>query len=287
MGGRTGGGEGEGEAGAALHAVAGVDRSLGGHLEGRPPTEEATLAGIGALGVLADDHEVAAGSERSGHADERPQVDVEVELEPQAEEQTALERPGRDGARPDGWADGAEQDGVGPPQLVEHAVGQDLAGADVAIGSEVVVGGLEGDTGGAHHLEGLGHHLGADAVPSDHCDPVSGHAVVPLSFICPALSCPVGHHPAAAGAPCRPWSLVRLARRLPADGRPNMEKPPTWWTVRGTHRGGRRLVDNDYLGERRGTHRHQVSPDARGAVNPAPAPAPLRRVADPPAGRRR
>ncbi len=216
MRGRAGRGQPEGEAGAALHPVAGVDRPLGGHLEGGPPPEEATLTGIGALGVLAHDHEVAVGSEGAGDADEGPEVHVEVELEAEAEEQAPLERPGRDRARPDGRADGAEQDGIGRPQLVEHAVGQDVAGADVAVGPEVVVGGVDGDTGGAHHLEGLGHHLGADAVTSDHCDPVSGQR----SF-CPSLVLPctltILPPPAPLPGLCRWPGSPAWRRRGPGD----------------------------------------------------------------------
>ena len=59
---------------------------------------------------------------------ERAQVDEEVELEAQLEEEAALEDAGRHVGR----ADGAEQDRVVAAQLVEHGVGQDLAGAQVA-----------------------------------------------------------------------------------------------------------------------------------------------------------
>ena len=48
----------EGEAGAALDAHAGVDRALGGDLVRGAPAQEPALAGVGALGVLADHDEV-------------------------------------------------------------------------------------------------------------------------------------------------------------------------------------------------------------------------------------
>ena len=50
----------EGVADAALDAHAGVDRALGGDLVRRALAQEAALAGVGALGVLADDDEVDA-----------------------------------------------------------------------------------------------------------------------------------------------------------------------------------------------------------------------------------
>ena len=58
----------EGVADAALDADAGVDRALGGDLVRRALAQEAALAGVGALGVLADHHEVdvAARAARTG-----------------------------------------------------------------------------------------------------------------------------------------------------------------------------------------------------------------------------
>ncbi len=76
---------------------------------------------------------------------------------------------------PIGRADGAEQDGVEAPQLLEDGVGQHVAGPQVAGGAEVVVGGVERDPGGGHDLQGLGEDLGADAVAADDGDPVGAH----------------------------------------------------------------------------------------------------------------
>ena len=138
--GRPVGSQGEGEPHAPLHPVAGVDRPLRCHLEGCSPAQEPTLAGVGALGVLTHDNEVAIGGERPGDPHEGPQVDVEVELEAQTEEQAPLEGPGRDRRGADGRAHRPEENGIGPPQFVEDRVGQDLAGTDKTVGAEVVVG---------------------------------------------------------------------------------------------------------------------------------------------------
>ncbi len=125
----------EGEPGAALHAEACVDRALRGHLGGRPFAQEAALSGIGALGVLPDDGEVDRHpGAHAGRGLERAEVYVQVELEAQPQQQAALEHPGRDLGRPHR----PEQYGVEASQLVEHAVGQYLAGGQVALGPEVV-----------------------------------------------------------------------------------------------------------------------------------------------------
>ena len=74
----------------------------------------------------------------------RAQVDVVVEREAQPQQQPALE----DAAGHARVADGAEQDRVVAAQLVEHRVGQGLAGRVPAPGAEVVLGGLELDVVG-------------------------------------------------------------------------------------------------------------------------------------------
>src|SRR6202011_1716716 len=79
----------EGEPYAALHSEAGVDRSLGRDLGHGPPTQEASLAGIGALGVLSDHGDVnrdAGAGAGGGH--KRPQVDVQIELEAHVQHET-------------------------------------------------------------------------------------------------------------------------------------------------------------------------------------------------------
>ena len=68
-----------------------------------------------------------------------------------------------------GVADGAQQDRVVLTQLLQHGVGEELAGPLPARRAEVVGRGL--DVGGdlAEDLQALRHHLGADAVSTDHC----------------------------------------------------------------------------------------------------------------------
>ena len=86
-------GELEREAHAALDAHARVHRSLGGDLVGRALAQEAALARVHAFGVLADHDEVDVGVPGVGRGDERAQVHVEVELEPQAEQDAPLDDP--------------------------------------------------------------------------------------------------------------------------------------------------------------------------------------------------
>ena len=62
--------------------------------------------------------------------------------------------------------------------LVELAVGEDLARAQVAAAAEVVVDGPRRDAGRVDDLERLGDDLGADAVTADDPDAV-GHGAIP------------------------------------------------------------------------------------------------------------
>ena len=87
----------------------------------RPLAQEPALAGVGTLGVLPHHRHV----DPAGRVGERSQVHVEVELEAQAQQEAALEHPGRHLGR----AHGAEEDGVEAAQLVEDRVRQHLAGA--------------------------------------------------------------------------------------------------------------------------------------------------------------
>ena len=109
----------------ALDAVRGVEALLGGDLVRRALAQRSTGADVRALGALAHHDHVdgrrRARRHRAGDARVQPhraQVDVVVELEAQLEQQPTLEHAGRDA----GVAHGAEQDGVVPAQLVEHAV---------------------------------------------------------------------------------------------------------------------------------------------------------------------
>jgi hypothetical protein len=90
-----------------------------------------------------------------------------VEREPQLEQQPPLEYSARDA----GVADRAEQDRVVTAQLLEHRVGQRLAGRVPTPGAEVVRRALDLHVGavehGVEHLEALVDHLGTDAVTGD------------------------------------------------------------------------------------------------------------------------
>jgi hypothetical protein len=107
---------------------------------------------------------VAAG----GGAEERALVDVEVEVESHLQQQAALDHAGRNLR----GADRTEQDAVERPQFVECGVGEDLAVSQVALATEIELGGGDVDPCGTDDLHGRGRHLRADSVPADHCDVV-------------------------------------------------------------------------------------------------------------------
>ena len=211
-----GGGELEGEPGAALDAHAGVDRPLGRHLVGRALAEEPAFAGVGALRVLPHDHEVHP----RGGCGEGPHVDVEVELEAGPQQEPPLEHAGRHLRGPDG----AEEDGVQLAELVEHRVGQDLPRREVAPAAQVVVHRVELHPCGGDHLEGLGHHLGTDPVTADDPDLVA-HGPFP-----PCRS------PAARARPAVPSCGLPPDRSAPEPSPERKDRPPRW-TVGEAHAG--------------------------------------------------
>ena len=90
-----------------------------------------------------------------------------VEGEAQRQQHAALEH----AARHARVADGAEQDRVVAPQLLEHRVGQGLAGRVPAAGAEVVLGGRDLEPARrrdrVEDLQALGDDLRADAVAAD------------------------------------------------------------------------------------------------------------------------
>ena len=172
----AGGRAGEGVAHHALDAEAGVDADLGGDLVGRAGAQRAAVADVGALGALAHDDEVDAvrrhplDGQRALDTRVEPgraQVDVVLHGEAERQQDAALEH----AARHARVADRAEQDGVVPLQLVEHRVGQRLAGGVPATGTQVVLGGGDLRAGlpddRLEHLQALGDDLGADAVAAD------------------------------------------------------------------------------------------------------------------------
>src|SRR5918996_3372017 len=156
----------------------------------RASVDNASGAGVGALGVLADDHEVTAlGGEvrdRGLYARQQPdwtQVDVLVERGPQTQQQAAFQNAG--------WhvrcAHGAEQYGIVVPELVEHGVGQHLTGTLVPSAAKVVGGGVDVEVepgrGDTQCLDGLGRHLGPHSVAWDQCDLETYHVRPPRAAL--------------------------------------------------------------------------------------------------------
>ena len=159
----------------ALHPVGRVDADLGGDLVGGARADRSPVAAVQALGALShhDEVDLAGVGQRGGHArvvGGGAQVDVVVQGEAQAQQQAALQDAGGDG----GVADGAQKDGVVVLDGLQVGIGEGLAGAVPAVGSQVEVGGGDLDAGslqgGGQDLEPLGHDLPADAVPGDHCE---------------------------------------------------------------------------------------------------------------------
>ena len=105
---RAAGGELEGVPDATLDTHPRVDRTLCCHLGLCALAQDATLADVRPLGVLADHDELVRLGVPGRGAGERALVDVEVELEPHLQQQPTFDHAGRDA----GSADGAEQDGI-------------------------------------------------------------------------------------------------------------------------------------------------------------------------------
>ena len=117
---------------------------------------------------------------RFGPDDERAQVHVEVELEPQREQQPALD----DARRHLGGADRTEHHRVEPADGVEVLAARARrrrggSGAPPRSNGHRVVG----DAGRVDALHGLGHDLGADAVPADDPDLVGHWCLSSQSFV--------------------------------------------------------------------------------------------------------
>ena len=92
-------------------------------------------------------------------------------------------------------------------------------------GTELEVGRVEVDPGRGDDLEGLGQHLGADAVAADH-----GHAGgLSVVLIARRLS--------ASGSSARARLLGLVGSGLRRLAGPENEKPPTMWTVGEAHTG--------------------------------------------------
>ncbi len=198
----------EGVADHALGAEPGVHRDLGGDLVRGADADRSPVAGVRALGALADDDEVnvVVGGERRLRARvqaRRTQVDVVVEREPHVQEETAFEDSGRDRR----IADGAEEDRVVLADRGEIGIGQEFAGRVVPAGAEVVFGRLEIRDEGAEHLERFRRDLDTDAVTGDDRKFHEHYSL-----------------------PVRRWPRPCRRSRPPNDGEPKDQDRSTWAT---------------------------------------------------------
>jgi hypothetical protein len=153
-----------------------------------PALELSSDPGVGALGVLAEDHEVDVGgapvpqrNEAIAQSSHRPHVRVEVETEPQPEQDVA-------GVLDSGHAriaERAEQHGRGIARdAIAHVgrIGDPIA--KIPLGAEVERPDLDRESAlGAvklEHARRLRDHLGTDPVASDDRDECGGprHSVV-------------------------------------------------------------------------------------------------------------
>jgi hypothetical protein len=145
----------------------------------------AARARVQALGVLPDDDKVQIGqlvlADRS--ADARPQlgwpeIDIQIKLEPQAQQQSAFEHARRHVGSPDR----SEQDRVGLPQLGEYRVRQHLAGAQIVLPAEPAAPPLDAEPVLLRHEvdapPGYLGYLGSDAVTRQ-----MGYDVGPAGYI--------------------------------------------------------------------------------------------------------
>ena len=158
----------------ALGAVGSVEAYLGGDLVRSVLAQRAAGADIRTFGAFATHHEVdvlralpGQRADDSGVELDRAEVDVMVHEEAEGQQHSALEHSGLHRR----IADRTEQDRVVAAQLLHHRVRQQLTGGVVATGAEVVLGRGDREVGGRRHraedLDGLGHHLGSDAIAGD------------------------------------------------------------------------------------------------------------------------
>ena len=200
----------EGVADDALDAFAGVDVFLDGDLVGSSLFEEAADADVEAFGVFAEDHQVnVVGGAIAERGEARVEefggagVDVEVELEAQAEEDVGGVLVGGDA----GIAERAEEDGVElVAQHFDGAFGEGDVFAEEFVGAPVEFDELDGAValggGGLDDFDGYGGDFLADAVAGDDGDAGFGTAVAKGD---------VGHE-CASGDLVQKGTLAREAR---------------------------------------------------------------------------
>jgi hypothetical protein len=168
----------EGGADDALHALGRID-FLGDVLlaADAPPAE------IDPFGVLAEDREVdppAVAPERREVGMEqchRTKVDVQIEPEPESQQDVARVLV----ARHAGVPDRAQQNGVRVvAEMAERLVWERFPGLEVVIGAVWQTLELEGDSvlrgGPLDRAEGCIDDLGADPISGDHGDPAASHS---------------------------------------------------------------------------------------------------------------
>ena len=175
-------GELEGVAQATFDAAARIDALLQGNLVRRAFEDESADAGVQSLVVLAHDYEVNMlgllvfeRAEAFVVKPDRAQVDILLQLEAGAEQDALFE----DARLHVGMADGAEEDGRELPQLRQHAVGQGLAGAQIARAAQVIIGVVELEleflSGDLKDFDRLTDHFRAGAVATNNCNVVTLH----------------------------------------------------------------------------------------------------------------
>ena len=172
----------EGDADHALDAAAGEDGGLDGDFFGLVVIEETADLGVLAFGIFADDDQidlfVLPQRERRGDAFvELRGADVGVLVEGAADgEQQTVQR---DVVRDFGVADGAEQDGFGPAEIVEETFRRHAAVGEVIIRAPVIVGVIEREAvfglQGGEDAFGFWEDFLADAIAGDDGNPVSVH----------------------------------------------------------------------------------------------------------------
>src|SRR6478609_1192839 len=148
-----------------LHTECRVDADLCGDLVRSTDADRSPGSGVRPLGALADYHEVDVGITRERTVDpgvqpRRTQIDVVVQREPDAQQQATFQH----AAGHRRITDGTEQDRVVTAQLVDHGVGQHLAGRVVATRTKVIARLVDAGHDRVEHLECLTDHFGSDTV---------------------------------------------------------------------------------------------------------------------------
>ena len=159
------------ETNGPLDARSGIDRGLDSHFLGCSLAREPPCSDVEVFVVLADDDHVdvvgplafdrALNTRIEMHG---PQVDILVEVESEAEQDSLLENAGGDV----GVADRTEQDDVATAEPLDFGVGQNVSGSQVILAPQVKGNGLEVealDSGnGGEYEEGLGRYLRAHTI---------------------------------------------------------------------------------------------------------------------------